>query len=159
MVMEPGQDRDRKCRTASIGYNHAMILPHNANPTPDGIFGKDRLRLVIFDRQPIGAVKTAWAEVEKIIPGHPDVLSDHVCGYAFNIHDSFNPLGKNPAGEDQCENWCRYSRGMILNGAELSLGCHMALTSRIRSLRHDALLAKVRYMVVPEMTHQGSIEA
>jgi len=30
-----------ECRTASIGPNHVMILPHNANPRPDGIFGKD----------------------------------------------------------------------------------------------------------------------
>jgi hypothetical protein len=30
-----------KCRTASIGPNHAMILPHDANPKPNGIFGKD----------------------------------------------------------------------------------------------------------------------
>jgi CspA family cold shock protein len=29
------------CRTARIGANHAMILPHDANPRPDGIFGKD----------------------------------------------------------------------------------------------------------------------
>jgi hypothetical protein len=27
-------------RTASIGHKHAMILSHNANPNPDGIFGK-----------------------------------------------------------------------------------------------------------------------
>jgi hypothetical protein len=31
-----------ECRTASIGPNHAMILPHNANPRPDGIFGKNK---------------------------------------------------------------------------------------------------------------------
>jgi hypothetical protein len=30
------------CRIASIALNHAMILPHDANPKPDGIFGKDR---------------------------------------------------------------------------------------------------------------------
>jgi hypothetical protein len=29
------------CRIASIVLNHAMILPHDANPKPDGIFGKD----------------------------------------------------------------------------------------------------------------------
>jgi hypothetical protein len=29
------------CRIASIAPNHAMILPHDANPKPDGIFGKD----------------------------------------------------------------------------------------------------------------------
>ena len=29
-------------RIASIALNHAMILPHDANPKPDGIFGKDR---------------------------------------------------------------------------------------------------------------------
>src|SRR5262245_15726858 len=29
------------CRTAIIVRNDAMILPHNANPMPDGIFGKD----------------------------------------------------------------------------------------------------------------------
>jgi hypothetical protein len=29
------------CRIASIGPNHAMIVPHDANPKPDGIFGKD----------------------------------------------------------------------------------------------------------------------
>jgi hypothetical protein len=32
-----------ECRTASIGPNHAMILPSDANPKPDGIFGKDSL--------------------------------------------------------------------------------------------------------------------
>jgi glycine/D-amino acid oxidase-like deaminating enzyme len=26
-----------ECRTASIGTNHATILPHDANPRPDGI--------------------------------------------------------------------------------------------------------------------------
>jgi hypothetical protein len=31
-----------ECRIASIGRDHAMILPHDANPKPDGIFGKDR---------------------------------------------------------------------------------------------------------------------
>ena len=31
-----------ECRTASIGPKHAMVLHHNANPKPDGIFGKDR---------------------------------------------------------------------------------------------------------------------
>jgi hypothetical protein len=31
------------CRIASIGPNNAMILPHYANPMPDGIFGKDRV--------------------------------------------------------------------------------------------------------------------
>jgi hypothetical protein len=30
-------------RTASIDPEHAMILPYDANPKPDGIFGKDRL--------------------------------------------------------------------------------------------------------------------
>jgi ABC-type nitrate/sulfonate/bicarbonate transport system permease component len=35
-----------ECRTARIGTNHAMILPHDANPGPDGIFGKDRIVLV-----------------------------------------------------------------------------------------------------------------
>ena len=30
------------CRIASILLNYAMILPHDANPKPDGIFGKDR---------------------------------------------------------------------------------------------------------------------
>jgi len=30
-----------ECRIASIGRDHAMILPHDANPKPDGIFGKD----------------------------------------------------------------------------------------------------------------------
>jgi hypothetical protein len=34
-----------ECRTASIGPNHAMILPRNANPNPDGIFGKDTVAL------------------------------------------------------------------------------------------------------------------
>jgi len=29
-------------RTASIGTNHAMILPRDTNLKPDGIFGKDR---------------------------------------------------------------------------------------------------------------------
>ena len=29
------------CRIASIVPNHAMILPHHANPKPDGTFGKD----------------------------------------------------------------------------------------------------------------------
>ena len=29
-----------ECRTASIGPNHAMILPSDANPKPDAIFGK-----------------------------------------------------------------------------------------------------------------------
>ena len=33
-----------ECRIASIGRDHAMILPHDANPKPDGIFGKDRPR-------------------------------------------------------------------------------------------------------------------
>jgi len=31
-------------RTASIGPNHAMILPRDTNLKPDGIFGKDRGR-------------------------------------------------------------------------------------------------------------------
>jgi len=31
-----------ECRIASIDPDHAMILPHDANPKPDGIFGKDR---------------------------------------------------------------------------------------------------------------------
>src|SRR5262249_25334326 len=30
-----------ECRIASIGRDHAMILPHDANLKPDGIFGKD----------------------------------------------------------------------------------------------------------------------
>jgi hypothetical protein len=28
-------------RIEDIVLNHAMILPHDANPKPDGIFGKD----------------------------------------------------------------------------------------------------------------------
>jgi len=34
-------------RTASIDPNHAMILPHDANPEPDGIFGKDNAADVV----------------------------------------------------------------------------------------------------------------
>src|SRR5262249_52492076 len=30
-----------ECRIEDIVPNHAMILPHDANPKPDGIFGKD----------------------------------------------------------------------------------------------------------------------
>jgi len=30
-----------ECRIANIDPNDAMILPHDANPRPDGIFGKD----------------------------------------------------------------------------------------------------------------------
>jgi hypothetical protein len=30
-----------ECSIEGIGPNHAMILPHGANPKPDGIFGKD----------------------------------------------------------------------------------------------------------------------
>ena len=30
-----------ECKTASITCDHATILPHDANPKPDGIFGKD----------------------------------------------------------------------------------------------------------------------
>jgi hypothetical protein len=53
-------NRHAEFRTASIGPNHAMILPSDANPTPDQIFGKDneltsrridgeiRLRLFVF---------------------------------------------------------------------------------------------------------------
>ena len=31
-----------ECRIDNINPNHAMILPHDANPKPDGIFRKDR---------------------------------------------------------------------------------------------------------------------
>jgi hypothetical protein len=37
-----------ECRTASIGTNHAMILHRNANPNPDGIFGKDSVENVLW---------------------------------------------------------------------------------------------------------------
>jgi hypothetical protein len=37
-------EHSSECRTASIGRNHAMILPHDANPKPDGIFDSDGLR-------------------------------------------------------------------------------------------------------------------
>jgi hypothetical protein len=32
-------------RIDNINRNHAMILPHDANPKPDGIFGKGRLMI------------------------------------------------------------------------------------------------------------------
>jgi hypothetical protein len=31
-----------ECKSAKIVRDHAMILPDDANPKPDGIFGKDR---------------------------------------------------------------------------------------------------------------------
>jgi hypothetical protein len=40
-----------KYRIASIGSNHAMILPYDANPKADGIFGKDNKDLG-FQRSP-----------------------------------------------------------------------------------------------------------
>jgi len=33
-----------ECRIASIGTNHAMILPHDPNPRSDGIFRKGTYR-------------------------------------------------------------------------------------------------------------------
>ena len=36
-----------KCRIASIAPNHAMIRLHDADPKPDGIFGKDTPKLPI----------------------------------------------------------------------------------------------------------------
>jgi hypothetical protein len=33
-----------ECRSANIVRDHAMILPDDATPKPDGIFGKDRWR-------------------------------------------------------------------------------------------------------------------
>src|SRR5712692_8943743 len=54
------------CRIASIGSNHAMILPHDANPKPDGIFGKDngdvfvhRLRVMGIRDRPTAA-RSPW---------------------------------------------------------------------------------------------------
>jgi hypothetical protein len=35
-----------ECRSANIARDHAMILPDDATPTPDGIFGKDSPPLV-----------------------------------------------------------------------------------------------------------------
>ena len=35
-------DTPSKCRIANIDPNHAMILPHDATPKPDRIFGRDR---------------------------------------------------------------------------------------------------------------------
>jgi hypothetical protein len=32
-----------ECRSANIVCDHAMILPDDATPKPDGIFGKDRM--------------------------------------------------------------------------------------------------------------------
>ena len=32
------------CRIANIAFNDAMILSYDANPGPDGIFGRDRLK-------------------------------------------------------------------------------------------------------------------
>jgi hypothetical protein len=42
--------RPRECRIASIGRDHAMILPPDANPKPDGIFGKDNPKIGLFLR-------------------------------------------------------------------------------------------------------------
>src|ERR1700756_2842620 len=39
-----------ECRSANIVRNHAMILPDDATPKPDGIFGKDR----VFERGHLG---------------------------------------------------------------------------------------------------------
>jgi hypothetical protein len=39
--IEGRTDRVRECRSANIVRDHAMILPHNANPRPDRIFGRD----------------------------------------------------------------------------------------------------------------------
>jgi hypothetical protein len=33
-------------RIENINPNHAMVLPHDANPKPDGIFGKDSQPMV-----------------------------------------------------------------------------------------------------------------
>jgi len=32
-----------ECRSANIVRDHAMILPDDATPKPDGIFGKDKV--------------------------------------------------------------------------------------------------------------------
>src|SRR5436190_973395 len=38
---KPTMNIPSECGSATIGGDHAMILPHNANPQPDGIFGKE----------------------------------------------------------------------------------------------------------------------
>jgi hypothetical protein len=44
------------CRIASIVFNHAMILPHDANPKPDGIFGTHRRLGELYPR--VGLIVT-----------------------------------------------------------------------------------------------------
>jgi hypothetical protein len=55
-----------ECRSANIVRDHAMILPDDATPKPDGIFGKDRA-MGIRDR-PISP-RSAWQNpyVERLI--------------------------------------------------------------------------------------------
>jgi hypothetical protein len=45
--------RDWWCRSANIVRDHAMILPDDATPTPDWIFGKDK-----------GSASTSWSTTQ-----------------------------------------------------------------------------------------------
>ena len=42
-----------KCRSANIVRDHAMILPDDATPKPDGIFGKHKSNCMRTNRKPL----------------------------------------------------------------------------------------------------------
>src|SRR5215472_3299386 len=50
-----------ECRSANIVRDHAMILPDDATPKPDGIFGKDRVKLDPLLVQLLGLVRRGLA--------------------------------------------------------------------------------------------------
>src|SRR5262249_2124560 len=47
-----------ECRSANIVRDHAVILPDDATPKPDGIFGKDRLARQITEAFPWASAPT-----------------------------------------------------------------------------------------------------
>src|SRR5262249_50775663 len=68
-----------ECRSANIIRDHAMILPDDATPKPDGIFGKDRAKLGRRrQRSKIsgGAVRRRRQEIKQLVARLPPVAGD-----------------------------------------------------------------------------------
>jgi ribosome-associated translation inhibitor RaiA len=90
------------CRIATIGLNHAMILPHDANPGSDAIFGKDTVmqipvQVTFEGAEPSEAVRSAIErEVERLEKHNHHIIGCRVAviapshkhhhGTGFHIH-------------------------------------------------------------------------
>src|SRR5262249_43788275 len=96
-----------ECRIASIGRDHAMILPHDANPKPDGIFGKDRYD---FEHIPERLRVPGFLACERWIGADNPKIS--VATYELENADvvrsaAYNAIGNHARGGDNLSVWSK----------------------------------------------------